>query len=75
MNARTRKRLDKGLRWLARALNQTPLVRRPLSRLKPHRHLRCEENAAGTGFEWQAVGDDPQFRLTRELPVAGLAHA
>ncbi|SHM03793.1 glycosyltransferase family 2 protein [Vreelandella subglaciescola] len=71
MNARTRKRLDKGLRWLARALNQTPLVRRPLSRLKPHRHLRCEENAAGTGFEWQAVGDDPQFRLTRELPLPG----
>lgn len=71
MNAGTRKCLDKGLRWLARALNQTPLVRRPISRLKPHCQLCREENAAGTGLEWQAVGDDPQFRLTRELPLPG----
>ncbi|WP_311944932.1 glycosyltransferase family 2 protein [Halomonas piscis] len=62
--------LDKGLRWLALGLNETPLVCRPLERLKPHRQLHREDVTA-TGFEWQAVGDDPQFLLTRGLPLPG----
>lgn len=70
MNVRNRERLDKGLRWLALGLNETPLVCRPLERLKPRCQLRPADKGA-TGFEWQATGNDPQFLLTRGLPLPG----
>ncbi len=70
MNARNRKRLDKGSRWLASGLDDTILVCCPLARLKPHYQLQSL-NAAETGYTWQATGEDPQFVLTRGLPLPG----
>lgn len=70
MNARNRKRLDKGSRWLARGLDDTILVRCPLARLKPHYRLQ-PLNAVETSYTWQATGEDPQFLLTRDLPLPG----
>ncbi|WP_084155893.1 glycosyltransferase family 2 protein [Halomonas halocynthiae] len=70
MKAKNRQRLDKGARWLAFGLNETPLVCRPLERLAPRHQLR-RERASETGFDWQATGDDPQFLLRRGLPLPG----
>lgn len=67
---KNRKRLDKGSRWLASGLNETPLVCRPLERLKPHFQL-CRGRDSADAFDWQAIGDDPQFWLTRGLPLPG----
>lgn len=70
MSAYMRGSIDRGARWLAQLINGTPLVRRPLSRLKPHCQLR-RKSAVDADFEWQASGDDPQFWLIRGLPLPG----
>ncbi|MBF7052343.1 glycosyltransferase [Halomonas sp. KAO] len=70
MNARNRERIDKGSRWLAGWLNDTPLARLPLPRLQP-RHQLLRVDVQGAGYKWQAIGDDPQFLLRRGLPLPG----
>lgn len=70
MNARNRERLDKGSRWLAKGLLDTPLVRMPAKRLYPRQQL-LKEDSQGTGYTWQATGEDPQFVLKRGLPLPG----
>ncbi|WP_416137635.1 glycosyltransferase family 2 protein [Halomonas sp. HK25] len=70
MNARNRERIDKGSRWLTGWLNDTPLARLPLARLQPH-HQLLRVDAQGTGYEWQAIGEEPKFLLTRGLPLPG----
>ncbi|WP_311950698.1 glycosyltransferase family 2 protein [Halomonas piscis] len=70
MNERNRNRVDKGSRWLIGRLNDTPLARLPMPRLQPHRQL-LRVDTQGTGYEWQATGENPQFLLTRGLPLPG----
>lgn len=70
MNARNRERLDKGSRWLAKGLLDTPLVRMPAKRLYPRQQL-LQEDSQGTGYTWQATGEDPQFVLKHGLPLPG----
>lgn len=70
MNLRHLKNLDTGSRFLAFSLESTPLVRTPIDNLTPH-HQLLREDALGTGFIWQATGEDPQFLLTRNLPLPG----
>lgn len=62
--------IDRGTRWLEQFINRTALVRQPLVELKAHNDL-CRAEAKNAEFEWQTVGDDPQFRLTRGLPLPG----
>ncbi|MGM0988737.1 MAG: glycosyltransferase family 2 protein [Pseudomonadota bacterium] len=70
MNTRYRRHLDTGLRRLAEYLDGTPLIRKPLNALEPHHELvRTRGHAAG--HDWQSTGEDPQFLLTRDLPLPG----
>ncbi len=70
MNTRYRRHLDTGLRRLAEHLDGTPLIRKPLNALEPHHELvRTRGHAAG--HDWQSTGEDPQFLLTRDLPLPG----
>jgi len=55
---------------LAKGLLDTPLVRMPAKRLYPRQQL-LQEDSQGTGYTWQATGEDPQFVLKRGLPVPG----
>lgn len=70
-NARRAERIARVSGWLAGTLERTPLVRRPLGRFQPVQHLRHAAGEPGATYEWQATGDDPQFRLTRGLPLPG----
>lgn len=70
MNVRNRELLDKGSRWLAKALESTPLVSLPKKRMKVHAQLLPLE-ASRLGYAWQATGDDPRFLLKRGLPLPG----
>ncbi|CAM3376501.1 glycosyltransferase family 2 protein [Halomonas lysinitropha] len=70
MNARNQRNIDKGSRLLSLSLEGTPLVRMPIADLKPrHQLARCDVRE--TGYAWESTGDDPQFWLTRRLPLPG----
>ena len=70
MNDLQRKPIGNASRLLALILELTPLVRTPIWDLKP-RHQLAREDAQETGFEWLSTGDDPQYLLTRQLPLRG----
>lgn len=70
MTMRNSQLVDKASVLLAKSLQDTPLVRRPIVDFKARNHL-VRTDIQTTGYVWEATGEDPQFWLTRHLPLPG----
>lgn len=70
MTMRNSQLVDKASVLLAKSLQDTPLVRRPIVDFKVRNHL-VRTDIQTTGYTWEATGEDPQFWLTRHLPLPG----
>ena len=70
MTMRNSQLVEKASVLLAKSLQDTPLVRRPIVDFKARNHL-VRTDIQTTGYTWEATGEDPQFWLTRHLPLPG----